>query len=108
MSDIAKTIAKTIAQQLGNRALMMLGAKNLLAVSGRDAIVGECPGLRMRIRGSQSVNMIEILLHPSDTYIVHCFKVRGDVVREVSEDRDVYVDNLHQIIESRTGLYTSI
>jgi hypothetical protein len=110
-------IAETIRAQLGRMALMMLGAKDLIAIP--TGTVHEGPGLRFRIRGCETVNMIEITLQPSDTYSIGFFKVtrarrsldlvRGcGEVREIAEFHDVYVDSLHALIERITGLYTSI
>jgi len=64
-------VAETIRQQLGNMALMMLGAKDLCSV---DQQLG---GLQFRIRGSKSANKIVIILDPSDTYTVQFWTVRG-------------------------------
>jgi hypothetical protein len=111
-------VATTIREQLGRMALVMLGAKDLLAIE--TGTVHEGPGLRFRVRGSEAVNLIEITLQPSDTYSIAFFKVRGgsgkvsdlvrscQEVREVAEYHDVYVDSLHTLIEQTTGLYTRI
>jgi hypothetical protein len=92
-------IANIIREQLGRMALMMLGAKNLIAVDN---------GLRFDIRGSQAANKVEIILDPSDTYTVKFWKGRGTSWRVVAEQDGVYVDCLLKTITTHTGLYTSL
>lgn len=94
------SVAKTISESLGGGTLFMLGAKNL---------VDHGDGLSFRVRGSKRVNYVKITLDPSDTYSVE-FKKIGRApsfkVTEVSDFSMVYVDRLHDLIESETGLYT--
>lgn len=91
--------AKIIANQLGNKCLFMLGAKNLLAGTNQ---------LTFRIRGSKVCNYLQIVLDPSDTYTVNFKKIRGLDCKEVSSHSGIYCDGLHQLIERVTGLYTSL
>src|SRR5262245_36013186 len=99
MSDLS--VANIIRDQLGNRALFMLGAKDLLGSETEKS-------LSFRVRGSPTVNHIRIALAPNDTYTVTFSKVRGLKVKEVAKLEDVYVDSLHRVIEKNTGLYTSL
>ena len=103
-------IAKTIIQQLGNVCLSMLGAHTLVDLKD---------GLLFQIQGSETVDAVQIILHPSDTYIMTFWKiqketrkltaeipfttVRWEVVRSIDQ---VYWDDLHHLIEEETGLYT--
>ena len=94
------TIAKTIADQLGNMALRMMGAKNLLA--GSDY-------LQFKIgRNAKGVNLIRIILTPADLYKVEFIKVRKLQCKTVAEHDGVYADMLHGIIEDETGMYLSM
>lgn len=97
MSDL--TIARTIRDQIGNKALYMLGAKNL--VGGENF-------LQFKIRGSQTVNMIKITLDPSDTYTMEFFKVRVPNCKLVKVIHGAYWDDLNRNIEQVTGLYTKL
>ena len=102
-------IAQTIAGQLGRAALALLGA---------HTFVDLVDGLQFGIRGSQTINRIEIVLDPSDTYTVHFAKVEAErqqknglsftqlTVSRVKSVSDVYCDMLHDIIEEETGLLT--
>lgn len=104
-------IAQTIAQQLGALTLGMLGAHTLVDLED---------GLQFRIRGCGHVNLIQIILHPSDTYTVKFCKVQAqekknlgltytEVVWEtISTHSNIYCDMLHDLIEENTGLYTRI
>ena len=93
-------VAKTIQQQIGHRAFVMLGAKKFVAKKD---------GLIFRIgRNDKKVNMIEITLTPSDTYSVRFLYARGLKMTERSSFDDVYVGMLHELIESETGMYTSL
>ena len=86
---------KTIAQQIGQHALAMLGAYHFVGVRN---------GLTFRIKGSRSVNSIQILLTPKDTYTVEFAHITEDAYTIVAEIDDVYVDNMRTVIEKGTGL----
>lgn len=94
-------VARTIVQQLGNEALTLLGANNVLANG---------PGLQFNIRGCRKINRIQIVLDPSDTYTLTFAKIsqRGLDYKVVATVADVYCDQLHDIIEAQTGLYTTL
>jgi len=96
-------VAKIIASQIGNRAFQMLGAKDLM---------GDENSLTFRIgRNAQGVTHIKVTLDPSDTYTMQFLKV-GRAPRfekkVLSEASDIYADNLRKVIESKTGMYTSL
>ena len=96
-------IAETIRQQIGRKALFMLGAKNLIDVGN---------GLSFRVRGSRTVNYIAIELDAgTDTYSVRTAKIGRAPNFKVSNDQTatfIYADQLHSLIESTTGLRTSL
>lgn len=92
-------IAETIQAQLGHKALYMLGAKNF-ATNGND--------LCFRIRGSKAVNYIKITLTPADLYDMEFGKIWGHNYKVVETCEGVYADMMHQLIETNTGLYTSL
>ncbi len=93
-------VANTIREQIGGRALFMLGAFNLL---------GDDRSLSFRIRGCRDGNLISVRLDPSDTYTVKLLKVGGRAgVVEVASWPLVYCDELRYAIERITGLATSL
>ena len=104
------TIAQTIAQQLGRACLGLLGAHTLVDLKD---------GLLFHIQGSEKVDVIQIILHPSDTYIMTFWKIETETRRltaeipfttmtwrKVQTIDQVYWDDLHHLIEEETGLYT--
>jgi hypothetical protein len=91
--------ADIIRDQIGNKALYMLGAKNLMNVGN---------GLSLRIRGSRKVNYIKITLNGMDTYDMEFGKVHGLNYKVVATHEGIYVDMMHKLIENETGLYTSL
>lgn len=97
MTDM--TIANEIARQIGNKALYMLGAQNLVAGNNY---------LAFRIRGSKKINYIRITLNAMDTYDMELGKIWGANHKVVATHNGIYNDMLHSIIESETGLYTSL
>jgi len=93
------TTATTIQQQLGNRTFAMLGAFNFL--DHGDA-------LGFRFKGSRKANHLKVTLAADDTYTMTFTKIRGYDFATVKTVDGVYADSMHRVIESTTGLYTSL
>lgn len=96
-------VANTIAEQIGHRAFMMLGAKNLL---------GDENSLTFKIgRNVQGVTHVRVQLDPDDTYTMQFLKV-GRAPRfekkVLSEASNIYADQLRKVIEQKTGMYTNL
>lgn len=93
-------IAQTIAQQLGPKALFMIGAKNLIA--GKDY-------LQMRLgRNASGWNALKIALNGLDLYDMTFYKIRKLTVTKKKTVDNIYSDQLHDIIETETGLRTNL
>ena len=93
-------IAMTIKQQIGNKALFIIGAKNLVAVNN---------GLAFKIKkNAKGVNYIEIKLNGKDLYDVRYCNVSVKRVKEIAVANDLYDDMLNKSIEENTGLYTKL
>jgi hypothetical protein len=93
-------VGRTIAEQIGTRAFMMMGAKNLMASD---------TSLQFKVgRNAKGVTNIVIRLDPSDTYTVRFARVRGSKITDLAVISDVYADSLHVVIEEHTGLYLSL
>lgn len=93
-------VAETIRQQIGHKALYMIGAKNLLAHD--DA-------LSFKIgRNSKSVNYVKITLTPADLYDVKFSWVTKNGEKVRSSEEGIYCDMLHGAIERNTGMYTKL
>ena len=93
------TTASIIKNQIGGKALFMIGAKNLLDHGN---------ALSFRVRGSKAVNYVKITLTPSDLYDVEYGKVWGANYKVKATEEGIYCDMLHASIERNTGLYTSL
>jgi hypothetical protein len=103
MSDL--TVANTILEQLGGRRFIMFtGAKNL---------VGSDNSLSFRLpKAKDGINAVEIRLEPSDTYRVRFYRVgdrrTGYKHTDKSVHDDIYCDQLVELFERQTGLYTHL
>jgi hypothetical protein len=99
-------VANTIADQIGQRAFRMLGAKDLM---------GDANSLTFKIgRNAQGVTHVRVQLDPDDTYTMQFLKVRTSKKppyyerKVLSEASGIYVDQLRGIITEKTGLYTNL
>jgi len=99
-TGMAHQVPEIIVQQLGNRTLQMLGARDLM---------GTEKSLTLKVgRNAKSVSHLRITLEPSDTYKVEAIRVRKLTVKVLETREDVYCDSLHQVIETLTGMYTRL
>jgi hypothetical protein len=104
-------IAETIAQQLGLTTFGLLGAHTLVDLGD---------GLQFRIKGCPTINLIQIILDPCDTYTVKFCKLKAEKRKNlgisyteiawsvVGSYSDIYFDMLHDLIEQETGLHTCL
>ena len=100
-------VASAIYQQLGgNRFSVMTGAKGFIASEN---------GLTFRIPKSNQINAVRITLNGFDLYDVEFIKIHGKSgirnvipgkVTTVKKINNLYVDNLVEVFENTTGLYT--
>jgi len=99
--ETTMTVGQTIAQQIGNKAFTMMGAKNLVQTE---------KSLQWQIgRNSKGITHVIVALAPTDTYTVQFIKInRKYTVTKVVTVDDVYVDSLHTTIENNIGLYLSL
>jgi hypothetical protein len=95
-----KETAKTILQQLGGKQfIIMTGAKLLTAIE---------QGIAFRIPLSKGINSIKIELNPLDLYNVSFGKIQKNEYKEVKAIKDIYCDQLQDLFEETTGLFTSL
>jgi hypothetical protein len=96
--DDEQQVARIILKQLGPVTLAMLGARDLVASDN---------WLQFGIQGSpKKITKVRITLAPDDTYTVEFYRGRGVNIEQAAAYESVYVDSLHDLIESETGLYT--
>lgn len=96
-------VANTILTQLGgaHRLRAMLGVKNFMA--DINAL-----SFRFKNPGSGLPNHVEIKLVDSDTYTVTFRRFRGLNHKVLSTHKDVYVEDLRKLFETKTKLRLSL
>lgn len=91
--------AKTILEQLGGRRfIIMTGTHNLVA--GKNELT-----MKLR-RNSCGASHLRVTLTPLDLYRMEFIKVRKGEPHTVTSFDGIYADQLQDIFESITGLYT--
>lgn len=95
------TVVITITDQIGNQALRMMGAFNIIQVDENT--------LSFRIgKNAKAVNYVKVHLNSRDLYDVEYGRIHGTKYTIKSESNGIYADMLHASIESNTGMYTSL
>ncbi len=98
-------IANEILRQLGgHKFVVMTGAKDILALDS---------GLRFKLPGKrgyarQGIDLISVILEPSDTYTMKFEKTCGHLRAMISEHAGIYDDQLQGIFTAETGLDTHL
>ena len=91
-------VASTIRNQIGSKALYMIGAKNLTA---------DEKSLSFKVmRNSKGVSHVKITLTSMDDYNIEFLSIRVGKIKVKSELNGIYFDQLNPTIEENTGLYT--
>lgn len=113
-----KQIANTILTQMGGagKLKLMTGAKNFIALES---------GVSFEFPNRKGPNYMKVTLEPDDTYTVEFGRKRritdamatmdpekpvsmDDFYKKLSEQKDVYWEDLKEIFERETGLYLSL
>ena len=98
MSNLA--VANEIRNQIGNRGLMMMGAKNL---------AGSENSLHFKVgRNSKGVTHVVVTLNGMDLYDVEFLSCRAGTRKVKSEASGIYNDMLKDALEEGTGMYLSL
>jgi len=110
----AQTIGNTILQQLGgNKFRAMTGAKDFIAGQTKEGLYYLQFSLPGRL-AKNGINRVKIVLNGSDLYNVKFSTIRKqrcgfDYLETVkSESSDVYAEDLQDVFEHSTGLYTHL
>ncbi len=99
-TETASTVAQTIADQIGRRAFVMIGAKNILDCNGRLSF--------QIMKNRMSVTHVIVRLDADDTYSIEFGWYRGTQRKVRSTAEGIYADQLRAAIESGTGLVLSL
>lgn len=98
--------AQIILEQLGgNKFIVMTGAKNFLSYT--------TPKIALSFRLSSTstknkCNYVKITLNDNDLYDVEFSKIVKYTLKEISTHTDVGAENLRELFELETGLYTKL
>jgi hypothetical protein len=104
-SVLSEGIAETIVNQIGQRALYMMGAKQLMKGKGSG---GEYIQFKIG-RNPKNVNMVKVEYdHGRDLYNLYFYNYRGTTLKLLSSEKGVYVDMLHKILKNHTGMEMSL
>jgi hypothetical protein len=91
-------IAQTIANQIGSRAFLMMGAKNIVA--GEDYVMFSV------MQNAKKVAKVSVsYVSATDTYNVFFY---NRSFKHIAGVDFVHFDQLRSVIESNTGLYLSL
>jgi hypothetical protein len=97
------TVANTIIQQLGGGRFQ--------AMTGAHTFLGDANSVSFRLplaKHPGAVNYVKITLTGRDDYDVEFYRIRGRKSTLVSSTEGIYADQLREVFERATGLYTSL
>ena len=97
------TVGLTILEQLGGRQFILMTGASHLGTTGNNLFF-KLPGRPGFVR--DSINHVDILLTPADTYTITFSRVRGMKIKTVKQHEDIYAEDLRQIFRDTTGLET--
>jgi len=102
---MSQQVAQTILDQLGGRQfLMMIGGKNLVALSSDGGLA-----LQFGTGAKNKANRMRVEYdYGSDTYNVEFGKIRKLGWNTVSRHEGIYADMLQELFTAETGFYTSL
>jgi len=93
----------TIDQLGGHRFIMMTGAKNFIFDHKKNALTFSIG------RGAKGgVNFVQVRLNGLDLYDLSFYRKWGTNFRLISQENDLYFDQLQPIFTENTGFYTSL
>lgn len=104
LTENQAAVANTILNQIGKKALFMIGAKGIVFYSEG---FGGMAFKTMRVPSSYA-NHIKIMLDEDDTYTMKFSRMWGLSRKLICEEKGVYCDMLHLMIEKYTGLTTTL
>ena len=99
--------------EVANNILAQLGGHRFVVMTGATQVYGSADALQFALpaRSAKGIAKVRIVLDPSDTYTVTFYKKTRDrfaPFAAVAELGMVYADQLREIFEAHTGLYTSL
>jgi len=102
----ANEISQTIATQIGHRAFLMMGAKNICSTTDSKGRIA----LSFKIgRNGRGVSHIVVSYNEgADTYDVRFVQITTAAIKEKGIVEGIYCDSIKSIIETNTGVFLSL
>jgi hypothetical protein len=93
-----------LTQLGGKRFVVMTGVKQLIVVGSEEGL-----GMKLPRNQSGATHLRITLIKHKDLYKVEFLRMRGvGAIKTVAEYDDVYNDQLVQLFEQETGIYTRL
>ena len=98
------------SKEIGREILNQLGGNKFAVMTGANNFVVDNYTLRFSImRNAKGAKFVSVTLNSCDLYDLHFFNVnRKYEVITISKKYNVYAEDLRQIFEAETGLYTRL
>jgi len=98
-----------MAHEVAQEILRQLGGKRFIVMTGSKNFVADKNLLGMKLaRNSSGANYMRVKLNGLDLYDIEFLSIRGTNEPKVKHQfNDIYCDQLVNIFEETTGLYTS-
>jgi len=89
--------------------LAQLGGNQFVAMTGARQLVSDYHSLQFGVgRNHAGVNKVRIVHNGADLYDMYCYKIRNLEVKLLSQDEDIYAEDLRKVFTERTGLDTHL
>ena len=95
-------VAQEIHRQLGGRMFNVMIGRFHMSATKTSITVG------FKARALKKIKYVRVELTPADTYTVEFMKIQGFEMKIVSRHEDIYCDQLKELFERNTGLYTRL
>lgn len=103
--EIERETANEIARQIGGQTFTILGATNKTYGTDKNGMVY----IGFRIKGCRKINYIKVIYDEGlDMYHIEFGKIRKYEYKVVNVVTGIYFDQIHELIEENTGLYTHL
>ena len=91
-----------------NEILRQLGGNRFVVITGAKDFVGSKISLSMTLPHGAKGNRLKITLNGNDLYDLKLQNYRNLKLKDISLVSDVFVENLLDVFEAMTGLYTTL
>ena len=100
MKTVNATIESILKQLGGRKFVVMTGARNFMSLG--NALCFSLP------KSKHGINKVKIDINENDLYDITFYKLGGAELKTIHEAKNIYVDNLRDVIAYKTGLALSL